>query len=134
MSHSVLDIKATRNTPGVLLDTEKNIFYMVGNSLPENASEFYSPIVELVKQAIPHMTNGAIFTFCLPYFNSSSLKAVYLLLKEIKEAMDGGRHFEIVWHIEEDDDFMSEAAETFTEMTGITFTFKTGILGAAKVA
>ena len=78
MNNPTLDIKATRNTPAVLLDIDKNAFILVGNSIPENAGEFYGPIIDKVKLSIPAMADGATFTICLPYFNSSSLKAVYL--------------------------------------------------------
>ena len=133
MNSPTLNIKATRNTPAVVLDIDKNTFTIAGNSIPENAGEFYGPIIEQVKQGIPAMADGATFTFCLPYFNSSSLKAVYLLLTEIKAGIDSGKSFEAVWHVEEEDDFMAEAAETFTEMSGIEFTLKTGILEASAV-
>ena len=74
------------------------------------------------------MPDGTTFEFCLPYFNSSSLKALYLLLVEVKLAMDAGKRFEAVWHVEEEDDFMTEAAETFSEITGIVFQTRTGLL------
>lgn len=132
MNQKDIDIKATRNTPSVEFDKAAKTFTMVGNSIPENAGEFYGPIIDQVKKEIPSMPDGTTFTFCLPYFNSSSLKAVYLLLTEIKSGMDSGKKFEAVWHVEEEDDFMTEAAETFTEMAGIEFTFKTGLLPQCK--
>jgi hypothetical protein len=124
----VLRIAATRNTPAILLDPAGKCFRMVGNSLPENAGEFYTPIIERLKEALPGLGNDTSFEFCLPYFNSSSLKAIYLILTEIKKAMDGGQQFEVIWHIEEDDDFMTEAAETFMEMCGIKLTLREGLI------
>jgi len=123
-----LSIAATRNTPAILLDPTAKRFRMVGNSLPENAGEFYGPVIEQLKQALPNMGDGSTFEFCLPYFNSSSLKAIYLILVEIKKAMDSGKQFEVIWHIEADDDFMTEAAETFVEMCGIELTLREGLL------
>jgi hypothetical protein len=128
MNTPTFEIKATRNTPAVCFDPAVPSFTVAGNSIPENAGEFYGPIIEQLRQQIPAMTDGTSFVFCLPYFNSSSLKAIYLLLNEIKVGMDQGKRFEVIWHMEEEDDFMSDAAETFSEMTGIPFTLKTGLL------
>lgn len=127
MNRPALAIKATRNTPAILFDPNANAFSVIGTSIPENAGEFYGPVIEWMKEQAPALPDGTSFTFCLPYFNSSSLKAVYLLLCEIKAGMDTGKNFELVWYVEEDDDFMSDAAETFTEMTGVAFTFRTGL-------
>lgn len=123
-----ISISATRNTPAVTYRAETNTFSLIGNSIPENAGEFYKPVIEWIKQEAPLLADGTTFEFCLPYFNSSSLKALYLLLMELKKAMELGKRFEAIWHIEEQDDFMSEAAETFTEMTDIDFTLKTGLI------
>lgn len=123
-----LRIAATRNTPAISIDPAAKRFRMVGNSLPENAGEFYTPIIERLKQSLPEMGDGSIFEFCLPYFNSSSLKAIYLILVEVKQTMDGGKQFEVIWHVEEDDDFMTEAAETFVEMCGIELTLREGLI------
>ena len=130
MTMEAIDIKATRNTPAVRFEPATHEFSLVGNSIPENAGEFYGPVIDALRANIPGMPDGSTFTFCLPYFNSSSLKAVYLLLSEIKSGMDNGKKFELIWHVEEEDDFMAEAAETFEEMTDIQFTLKTGLIEA----
>mgnify|MGYP001551162412 CR=1 FL=1 len=123
-----LRIAATRNTPAISLDPAAKRFRMVGNSLPENAGEFYTPVIEKLKQALHEMGDGSLFEFCLPYFNSSSLKAIYLILIEIRKAMNDGKKFEVIWHVEEDADLMTEAAETFVEMCGIKLTLREGLI------
>lgn len=128
MNTPAFDIKATRNTPAVRYEPATPAFIVAGNSIPENAGEFYGPIIEHLHKEIPGMPDGMSFIFCLPYFNSSSLKAIYLLLNEIKAGMDLGKRFDVIWHMEEEDDFMSDAAETFAEMTGISFILKAGLL------
>ena len=127
-----IKISATRNTPSVTFDQQTKTFSLIGNSIPENAGEFYTPVIGWLRKELPGMQEGTIFEFCLPYFNSSSLKALYLLLVEIKKEMDSGKRLEAVWHMEEDDDFMAEAAETFAEMTEIEFTLKQGLLHPAS--
>lgn len=114
-----LHLPATKNTPEVLFSPATGIYRLVGNSIPENASEFYSPVMIWLKDNLVHTANGATFEFDLPYFNSSSLKALYLVLLELKKEADKGKELKLRWYAEENDEFMSEAAETFTEMVGL---------------
>ena len=122
----LLKIAATRTTPSVLLDPENSVYRISGNSLPENAGEFYAPVVTWCRSNLASLSKAAIFEFDLPYFNSSSLKALYLLLTEIKQALDAGKEIVVNWHVEEHDEFMLEAAETFEEMVGIQLNITAG--------
>lgn len=119
-------ISATRTTPSVLLDPENGVYRICGNSIPENAGEFYAPVVTWCRDNLASFTRRATFEFDLPYFNSSSLKAIYLILTEIKHALDAGREIIVNWHVEEHDEFMLEAAETFEEMVGIQLNITAG--------
>jgi len=114
-----LNIPAGRNTPAIKYDPTQAWFRVVGSSIPENASGFYTPVVDWLRANIHAIPDGCSFEFSLPYFNSSSLKALYLMLVEIKQAIDGGKRFQLTWYVEEDDDFMTEAGETYSEMIGM---------------
>lgn len=114
-----LHLPATRNTPSIRYLPEQPAFQVIGSSIPENAGSFYAPVVEWLQQHITELPDGCTFSFSLPYFNSSSLKALYMLLLEIKKGIDGGKAFSIHWHVEVEDDFMTEAGETYQEMLGM---------------
>jgi hypothetical protein len=64
--------------------------------------------------------------FSLPYFNSSSLKALYAVLVEIKNGIDQGKEFEVNWYVEDEDEFMIEAGETYQELLGMKINLITG--------
>ncbi|MBP6312034.1 MAG: DUF1987 domain-containing protein [Flavobacteriales bacterium] len=119
-------IPATRSTPEIFLDTENGVYRVVGHSIPENAGKFYTPVLEWLRENITLINTGSVFEFCLPYFNSSSLKALYMMLMEVKKESEKGKKFEVDWYIEDDDDFMTDAAETFTEMVGIKLNLRKG--------
>ncbi len=122
-----LRILATRNTPEVTFLPQRQRFLICGNSIPENAGEFYSAPMEWLRLNIPNLPIGSTFEFSLPYFNSSSLKALYLLLLEIKQGKEFGKEFHLVWYAENDDEFMIDAAETFIELTGMDLEVRIGI-------
>ena len=123
---SQFHIPATRSTPEIFLDTDTNVYRVVGHSIPENAGKFYTPVLEWLRENITNISSGSVFEFCLPYFNSSSLKALYMMLMEVKKESEKGRKFEVDWYIEDDDDFMTDAAETFSEMVGIKLNLRRG--------
>lgn len=116
---NALHLPATKNTPEVFFSPTANTYRIVGNSIPENASEFYAPVMNWLSENLEHAQHGATFEFDLPYFNSSSLKALYLVLLELKKEADKGKAIRLRWFAEENDEFMTEAAETFTEMVGL---------------
>lgn len=117
-----LNIPATKNTPGIAYDPSVGKLSFTGISVPENASEFYQPIIEQLFHRDGTPPNGTVFHFRLDYFNSSSLKAIYLLLSEVKKGVEAGKGYTIEWCVEKDDEFMTEAAETFTELLGVPLT------------
>ena len=42
--------------------------------------------------------------------------------------MNGGKKIDVQWYVEEDDEFMQEAGETFSEMVDIPLNMVTGSL------
>lgn len=112
-------IPASKNSPEIILDPENRDFRFTGLSIPENASAFYEPVIQWLRRNMIHVPDGSTFSFNLPYFNSSSLKAIYLVLMEIKRGTELGRTFPVTWAVDDDDEFMHEAADTFSEMLGM---------------
>ena len=55
----------------------------------------------------------------LTYFNSSSLKALYILLGRVREAQLMGTPVRIIWVVEEDDEFRLESSSYFAELLGV---------------
>ncbi|MBL7950887.1 MAG: DUF1987 domain-containing protein [Flavobacteriales bacterium] len=125
-----LHLTATKNTPEVFFSITAGTYRIMGNSIPENASELYAPVMAWLQKNLTHVADGATFEFDLPYFNSSSLKALYLVLLELKKEADQGKNLRLRWFAEENDEFMTEAAETFTEMVGIELELVIGKLQA----
>jgi hypothetical protein len=125
---NALNIPATRATPAITYNPDQACFRAVGNSIPEDASEFYAPVISWINEHMEQLPDGCAFEFCLPYFNSSSLKALYTLLMAVKCGIDRGQRFEVTWYVENDDEFMQEAGETYQEMLGMRMTIAPGLL------
>lgn len=62
----------TKSTPTVVLDKSKGIFEISGKSLPEDAMEFYLPIVEWSQSYLQNPNTTTILVF--EYLSSASSK------------------------------------------------------------
>ncbi|MBK9195884.1 MAG: DUF1987 domain-containing protein [Flavobacteriales bacterium] len=116
-----LILPPTRNTPSIWFEPQAGRFEMTGISVPENATEFYQPVYDWLDANLPHMADGQLFRFQLSYFNSTSLKAIFLLLKRIVENGAIGPKAVIRWCVEEDDELMIESAEMYMDLLGAQF-------------
>lgn len=116
-----LILPPTRNTPSIWFEPNAGRFEMSGISVPENASEFYQPVYDWLDGILPHIVEGQLFRFQLSYFNSTSLKAIFLLLKRIVDNGVLGPKAVIHWCVEEDDEFMIESAEMYMELLNTRF-------------
>ncbi len=119
MEQSRIHIPGTRSTPEVLLDPGTGTYRISGISIPENASEFYTPIIDWLRTHIPSLPEPRPVVFEMEYFNSSSMKTLFLILMELKNGLGSGRIKTINWLVEEDDESMIDAGETLAELAGI---------------
>jgi hypothetical protein len=97
----------TEDTPKVLLDADNKVFSIEGRSLPENAVEFYLPILNWLNDYSKIPNASIIFKFKLEYFNTASAKQItklLILLQQISEKIA----VKIDWHYyREDADIMA---------------------------
>lgn len=114
-------LAATKNTPEVLFDVEAHEFKIEGVSTPVNAFEFYQNIVGWLNENDTLLPNEAIFKFNMPYFNSATMKALLVLFERIKARNENGGNWIIDWFVEDEDEFMLDAAESFQSILEMDF-------------
>ncbi len=121
-----LEIKATSRTPEVFFDFNNNRLKMSGESYPEDAMEFYNPIFGALDAYLGKLGNrNCRFDFELFYFNSSSAKAIMMLMDKLDEAARNGWAVEVCWYYDAEDDTMEELGEEFGEdLNHAKFTLK----------
>ena len=116
-----IKIYPTRNTPAVLLDPNRGVFKIYGRSSPENSIQFYDPIKEVISNKIT--VDHFDVRIKMEYFNTSSSKCIYDLLKEIKALENKGKEVVVRWYYEEDDEDMLEAGEDYSDLLDLPFKF-----------
>ena len=118
-----LNIDISSETPRIILDKEKNIMEMAGNSIPEDAQAFYDPILEWIDNYLTSPNPKTNFVFKLEYFNTASSKLILDILFRLKSLNDAGNDVTVRWYHEENDMDMLLAAKTYVEITDLKFEF-----------
>ena len=111
-----ITIAATERTPDVNFEFENNVFFLGGESYPENVSEFYDELTEKLKTHLAALDGAGItFNFEFVYFNSSTAKVLFDIFDLMDETAESGNTVTVNWIYEEDDDHMEELGEEFGE-------------------
>jgi len=96
----------TRKTPWIVLEPGK--IFIMGRSIPENSGEFYRPVIDWIKKYILSDHGKTKIELGFEYINTSSIKWIYSLLKELSEMEDLAEKAFVTWYYECGDDDMSE--------------------------
>lgn len=109
---------STEDTPKVVLDVEAPEFIIAERSLPEDAFDFYKPILQWLDEYAKNPNEKTVFRFKLEYFNSSSAKQlskIFVILRSIKKEL------EIIWCYQIDDIDMLNSGKKFEMLSNLKF-------------
>ena len=115
--------EAKKSTPYVKVDYDTGHVEIKGVSHPENVFIFYNPIIQAIKDFNKNVDREIVVDFTLEYFNTSSARCLFLILKELKELSYASKHITINWHYEEADEDMLETGEDFEELIEMNFNY-----------
>ncbi len=124
-----LIIDQTTNSPGVVLDPERNRFEISGESRPPDVGSFYGEILRWMDDYSQHLVRSheekdpVEFNFDLEYFNSSSAKYILDFCKQIATIPSKGKDVSIKWHYEAEDMDMLEVGKELSRMAKFPFEF-----------
>jgi hypothetical protein len=99
-------IEPTKKTPWIIFEPGRIL--MVGRSISENPGEFYRPLHDWVSQYAndsPRMTD---IQLGFEFINTTSIKWLYAILKELSRIPDLQSRAKISWYYEEGDDDMCD--------------------------
>ncbi|OQY04313.1 MAG: hypothetical protein B6I20_03325 [Bacteroidetes bacterium 4572_117] len=117
---STLIIDATEETPRIHFDPDNNLFEITNKSLPEDADEFYRPIIVWLESYKLKPNKNTNFTFKLDYYNTSSSRYITRIIK-ILDDMARKHEVKIFWYYREIDEDMQSMGEEYFEMTDLEF-------------
>lgn len=117
-----LFITSTEDTPEINFDYKANSFTISERSLPENAIEFYEPIIAWLNEYIQKAHDKSVFNFKLEYFNTASAKQLAKIII-ILEKLNQTKEVIINWHYNKDDTDMHASGVRFSKLINIPFEF-----------
>lgn len=80
----LLLITGTEKTPTVKFDALNGLIEISGKSIPEDTHEFFKPLIERVDKYIQTPQKQTIVNIKLEYFNTSTSKVLFDVLKNWK--------------------------------------------------
>lgn len=113
-------IQATADTPKVHFDKDNNIFEISGLSLPEDAIEFYKPVMRWLEDYFISPNAKTDFNLKLEYFNTASSKQIIQLLLFL-EKLNVKSPVKILWHYKDIDEDMHDLGEEYSEIIKVKF-------------
>ncbi len=118
-------LEGALDSPEVLLDKKGGLIKLTGRSLPEDAKNFYKPIMDWIASYANSTKINTRVIFQYEYINSSSSKMILELLDLIKQVFEKEKEdlLYVEWRYLDEDDDMLEAGEDFEERAGINFNF-----------
>lgn len=126
-----LIIEKTAFSPEVILDPERNLFVISGESRPPDVANFYGEILRWFDDfSHDTMKTGeslepVTVNLDFEYFNSSSAKCLLDFCKQIAHARAEGMDINVKWHFEENDFDMLEAGREMSKIARFPFEFIT---------
>jgi len=119
---NILEINSTNKTPYIKFDPKNGVLEMTGRSIPENAVEFYKPLVEWLDKYSQNPNEKTVVNVQLEYFNTSSSKCILDVFKKLEDInKKDDKEVIINWYYEEDDEDMLEAGEDYQSILKIPF-------------
>lgn len=117
-----LIIRPTKDMPSVILDPTNNIFKFSERAIPENALDFFAPILKWVAEysAIPNPVT--VFEFKFEYFNTSTAKQLAKILILLEKLADKAQ-VKVRWYYKKDDNDMLTSGTRFSQLVQLNMEF-----------
>lgn len=113
-------IEATQDTPSIILNRDTGTFIIAERSYPEDAYEFYIPVLDWIERYCKVANETTVFDFKLDYFNTTSSKQIFKIMLLLEELSKNKKVF-IRWHYKTPDREMRTHGEIFSKIINAPF-------------
>lgn len=113
-----LYIPPSNETPEIDFRFKENLLFVRGESYPENAVAFFSPVRATLENYLLEASRLEA-NFELRYFNSSSTKLIRSFFILMHESASAGKHIVANWYHDPEDDMMMEFGMDLKEEFGL---------------
>ena len=114
-----INYKPTEESPLISLDGNKGLFNFEGRSMPEDAYNFYQPIVKWLEDYVENPLDATQASFKMDYFNSGSVKQIFTILCILEELLESGKDISINWYYKKGDELMQSKGIEFNKFLDV---------------
>lgn len=125
-----LNIAEAKNTPSIVFDLKNGNLEIKGKSIPENAPDFYQPLMEAIQVYSEALQAITTLNFSLLFFNTSSSKYLLKILTAFATLNKRGTKVVINWYHDPDDEDMLETANDIENSCGLEFKYHAKDMGS----
>jgi hypothetical protein len=118
---NIFRLSKADNKPLLDFNGETGCFIISGVSNPENAAEFYEPIIAWMDEFAKSSTPTITLEIKLDYFSTSSSKWILQIMKRFEALKTRGIDVKVKWFFHEDDEDLREAGSQYSELVAIPF-------------
>jgi SiaC family regulatory phosphoprotein len=118
---NIFRLSKADNKPLLDFNGETGKFLISGVSNPENAAEFYEPILAWMDEFAKSTTPAITLEIKLDYFSTSSSKWILQIMKRFEGLKTKGIDVRVKWYFHEDDEDLREAGSQYSELVAIPF-------------
>ena len=114
--------KGDVKSPNIILNTSGTLEFQ-GRSLPENAKEIYNPVFEWMNTYKSKPAKSTDINFKLEYFNTTSSKMIFEVLKIAESMIKDGHQVNLNWYYEKDDPDLKDEGVLITSNLDVELNF-----------
>lgn len=129
-----LIIDATAHTPYINFDSETGLMVIHGRSIPEQADEFWVPLISWFESYVNSPAEQTIFRIDLEYFNISSSKRILFLLYQLNHLAKVSDKVKVEWYYRNNDEDMYEVGQDYQYMVKVPFEFVSYLESEMEIA
>ena len=117
----VIIIESTEDSPEITLDLKNCKLIFNGSSFPEDAVDFYSPILKWIIDNKLNFTKEIICSFDFTILSSASNKMIFEILLKLEDFYKTGKKILIKWYYSSFDEDMFDEGKGFKDSMKIPF-------------
>jgi hypothetical protein len=96
----------SKRTPWISLEPGR--IFIMGRSIPENPGDFYRPVYDWISEYSGSHIEKSKIDLGFEYINTSSIKWIFNILKELSTMKDVAENVKVTWYYEQGDEDMCE--------------------------
>lgn len=117
----IITIDPSEDTPTVIMDPNKPEIVLKGSSFPEDAIQFYSPIITWLNDIGDKLNKPLVCEFNYSILSSASNKMVFEILLKLEKLAEKGKDVRVKWMYSGYDEDMYDEGRGFKESMKLKF-------------